>query len=432
MDRSKKLFARAEGVLVGGVNSPVRAFRHVGGTPPFIKCAKGAYVWDEDGNKYIDYVGTWGPAILGHAHPKVVQAINEVVENGTSFGAPCEMEVRLAEMVRAAFPSMELVRFTNSGTEAVMGAVRVARGFSGRDKIIKFDGCYHGHADYLLVKAGSGALTGGVPDSAGVPADFVKHTLVAKYNDLDSVERLLKPSPLGGEGRVRGDVACIIVEPVACNMGCVPPVGGFLAGLRELCDKYGVLLIFDEVMTGFRVSFGGAQALYGVRPDITCLGKIVGGGLPVGAYGGRREIMEKVAPLGPVYQAGTLSGNPLAMAAGIKTLELLSVPGVYEKLDKLTKTLTHNLHDVFASKKIPHLITRVGSMWTIFFTNDPVLNLASVLACDKKQFIKYFHAMLKQGIYLAPSPFESGFVSLAHSEEDVAKTIKACSNSLND
>jgi glutamate-1-semialdehyde 2,1-aminomutase len=415
--RSEGLFEEAKKSLVGGVNSPVRAFRHVGGTPPFIKRANGAYLWDEDGNKYIDYVGTWGPAILGHAHVEVVKAVCDAAKDGTSFGAPCEKEIRLAELVKGAFPSIELVRFTSSGTEGVMGAVRAARGFTGRDKIIKFDGCYHGHADYLLVKAGSGALTGGAPDSAGVPADFAKHTLVAKYNDLDSVEKLL--------GKNKNEVACIIVEPIAGNMGCVPPVNGFLQCLRELCNKYGALLIFDEVMTGFRVAYGGASELYGIKPDLTCLGKIIGGGLPVGAYGGRKDIMECVAPLGPVYQAGTLSGNPIAMAAGIKTLELLQVSDTYSKLDKLTRQLVVGLEEVCREKGMPHQITRVGSMWTLFFTDRSIRSLDDVMTADKERFKKYFHAMLDNGIYLAPSPYEAAFVSLKHTEEDIEDTVRA-------
>ena len=419
LERSRQLFDTARAVLVGGVNSPVRAFRHVGGIPPFIKRANGAYLWDEDGNKYIDYVGTWGPAILGHANPKVIKAIQRAAENGTSFGAPCELEVKLAEKVKQAFPSIDLIRFTNSGTEAVMGAIRAARGFTGREKIIKFEGCYHGHADYLLVKAGSGALTCGAPDSAGVPIDFARHTLIAKYNDLDSVEALFSSN--------KNNVACLIIEPIAGNMGCVPPVDGFLKGLREICNKYHTLLIFDEVMTGFRVSYGGAQELYKVRPDITCLGKIIGGGLPVGAYGGRKDIMAYVAPLGAVYQAGTLSGNPLAMMAGLVTLEQLSDKKVYEKLDNLTKSLVSGIDKVLSEKEIYHYTTRVGSMWTLFFTNTPVYNLNDVMTSNKDQFKKYFHAMLENDIYLAPSPYESGFVSLAHTEEDIEKTIEAMS-----
>ncbi|PIR17044.1 MAG: glutamate-1-semialdehyde-2,1-aminomutase [Deltaproteobacteria bacterium CG11_big_fil_rev_8_21_14_0_20_49_13] len=415
--RSSSLFNEAKKSLVGGVNSPVRAFRHVGGVPPFIKRAKGAYVWDEDGNKYIDYVGTWGPAILGHAQKQVIRAIQRAAEYGTSFGAPCELEIELAEAVKRAFPSIDLVRFTSSGTEGMMGAVRVARGFTGCDKIIKFDGCYHGHADYLLVKAGSGALTGGAPDSKGVPADFARHTLIAKYNDLGSVEALV--------GSNKNQIACIVVEPVAGNMGCVPPAKGFLEGLRSICDKNRIILIFDEVMTGFRVAFGGAQELYNIKPDLTCLGKIIGGGLPVGAYGGKKDVMECVAPLGPVYQAGTLSGNPLAMAAGLKTLELLKDKKVYDRLEKTTKQLTDGLDMVLSEKKVYHFITRVGSMWTLFFTEGIVENLDDVMKCNKELFIKYFHAMLESGVYLAPSPFEAAFVSAEHTERDVVNTIDA-------
>ncbi len=414
-DNSLKLFKSAKDSLVGGVNSPVRAFGHVGGTPPFIKKANGAYLWDEDGNKYIDYVGTWGPAILGHAHPEVIRVIKETAEDGTSFGAPCKTEIRLAELVKDAYPSMDLVRFTSSGTEAAMGAIRAARGFTGRDKIIKFNGCYHGHADCLLVKAGSGALTGGAPGSAGVPSDFAKHTLIAEYNDLQSVEELFNAN--------KDQIACLIVEPVAGNMGCVLPNADFLTGLKSLCDKNGAILIFDEVMTGFRVARGGAQELYKIKPDMTCLGKIVGGGLPVGAYGGRREIMEKVAPLGPVYQAGTLSGNPIAMAAGIKTLELLQDPSTYKKLSDLTSRLVSGISRVLDSKKISHKTTQVGSMWSLFFTGEDITNLGDVMSCDKPLFVKYFHHMLDDGVYLAPSPYESAFVSTAHTEDDIDKTI---------
>lgn len=417
---SKKLFGEACEHLVGGVNSPVRAFKHVGGTPLFIKRALGAHVWDADGNEFIDYVGSWGPAILGHANAEVVAAICEAAALGTSFGAPCELEVKLAKMVKGAFPSIELIRFVNSGTEAVMGAVRAARGFAGRDKIIKFDGCYHGHADHMLVKAGSGALTLGEPDSKGVPEDIARHTLVARYNDLGSVEELMSAN--------RGAVAGIIVEPVAGNMGCVIPRDGFLKGLRELCDKHGALLIFDEVMTGFRVAFGGAQELYDIKPDITCLGKIIGGGLPVGAYGGRRDIMERVAPTGPVYQAGTLSGNPLAMAAGIKTLELLGAAGNYQRLEELTKSLVDGMSKALKDKDVPHRFNRAGSMWSLFFTSSKVENLDDVMKCDKPRFVKYFHDMLEHGIYLAPSPFETAFVSLAHSEDDIDRTIEALSS----
>lgn len=417
MKRSAELFDQAKKILVGGVNSPVRAFGHVGGAPPFIKKARGAYLFDEDGNKYIDYVGTWGPAILGHAHPEVIEAIKEAVGHGMSFGAPTELEVRLASLVHEAFPSIELVRFTSSGTEAVMGAIRVARGFTGRDKIVKFEGCYHGHADYLLVKAGSGALTFGSPDSAGVPSDFARHTLIARYNDLESVERLFNSN--------KEQIAALIVEPVAGNMGCIPPIKGFLEGLKRLCDKNGALLIFDEVITGFRLSFGGAQEYYKVKPDLTTLGKIIGGGLPVGAYGGKRDVMERVAPLGAVYQAGTLSGNPIAMTSGIKTLEILKRERPYSKLGSITKMLVDGLTKACRSKDVPYEITSVGSMWAIFFTGKNVKNLDDVMASDKEIFKRFFHGMLKRGVYLAPSPFESGFLSTAHTMEDIERTITA-------
>jgi glutamate-1-semialdehyde 2,1-aminomutase len=444
MERSSALFERAKGCLVGGVNSPVRAFKHVGGTPPFIKRAKGAYVWDEDGNKYIDYVGSWGPMVLGHGDEKVIKAIKGIVEDGLSFGAPCELEITLAELVKEAFPSIELVRFTNSGTEAVMGAIRAARGFTGRDNIIKFDGCYHGGADYLLVKAGSGALTCGAPDSAGVPADFARHTLVARYNDIGSVEKIFKrrapspqssPSPVRqrisggrGEGEGGGDIAAVIVEPVAGNMGCVPPAPGFLEGLRGLCDEHGALLIFDEVMTGFRERFGGVQGFCNIKSDLTCLGKVIGGGLPVGAYGGRRDIMGTVAPMGPVYQAGTFSGNPVTMFAGIETLKRLKHlerTGGYKKLAELTTRLVRGLSDAMSKKDIPHLTTQFGSMWTLFFSSSDVISLDDAMMCDRERFKRYFHAMLERGIYLAPSPYESGFVSFAHTKEDIEQTIKA-------
>jgi glutamate-1-semialdehyde 2,1-aminomutase len=416
--RSETLFSQAKQALVGGVNSPVRAFGHVGGTPPFIKRAKGAYLWDEDGNRYIDYVGAWGPAILGHAPGVVLDEVQKAIEAGTTFGAPCAQEVTLANLIKRAIPSIELIRFTNSGTEAAMGAIRAARAFTGRDNIIKFDGCYHGHADYLLVKSGSGALTCGTPDSKGVPEDFARHTLVAKYNDLASVERLFeradtpspRPSPTGG-----GGIACVIVEPVAGNVGCIPPKEGFLNGLRELCSKHGSLLIFDEVMTGFRVAFGGAQTLYNVKPDLTCLGKIIGGGFPVGAFGGRADIIQTLAPLGGAYQAGTFSGNPVTMTAGIKTLELLNDPLLYKKLDHLTKLLVDGLSRSLTKNNIPHTTTRVGSMWTVFFTS-------------KDTFVKYFHHMLENGVYLAPSPYESGFVSAAHTEEDIRLTAEIASS----
>lgn len=422
MTQSDILFNQAQKILVGGVNSPVRAFRRVGGTPPFIAKANGAYLWDADGKRYIDYVCSWGPAILGHAHPQVVAAVQEAATRGLSFGAPCELETQLAEKVRSLVPSMERVRFTSSGTEATMGAIRAARGFTKRDDIIKFDGCYHGHADFLLVKAGSGALTGGAPDSAGVPADFTKHTHVANYNDLVSVEAIFKANPKS--------VAAIIVEPVAGNMGCVPPVAGFLEGLRALCTKYGALLIFDEVMTGFRVALGGAQHLFNVKPDLTCLGKVIGGGMPVGAYGGRRDIMEVVAPLGPVYQAGTLSGNPLAMTAGLVTLSLLEKSGVYDQLSITAQQLSTGLQEIAAKANVPVAAVAVGGMWGFFFHKGPVRNLDDVMHSDAEKFKKFFHAALDAGIYLAPSPYEAAFVSLAHTTNDIDATLLAFQSAL--
>lgn len=420
--QSEKFFERAQDVLVGGVNSPVRAFRRVGGTPPFIARAEGAYLWDVDGRRYIDYVGSWGPAILGHSHPKVVVAVQEAATRGLSFGAPCELETQLAEKVRALMPSISLLRFTSSGTEAAMGAIRAARGFTKRDDIIKFDGCYHGHADFLLVKAGSGALTGGSPDSAGVPADFTRHTHVATYNDIKSVEEIFKANP--------SSIAAIIVEPVAGNMGCVPPVAGFLEGLRALCTKYGAILIFDEVMTGFRVALGGAQKFFNVTPDLTCLGKVIGGGMPVGAYGGRRDIMDVVAPLGPVYQAGTLSGNPLAMTAGLVTLSLLEKPGVYEQLSTTAQQVATGLQEIATNANVPITTIAVGGMWGFFFHKGPVRNLDDVMQSDAERFKNFFHAALDAGIYLAPSPYEAAFVSLAHTSKDIDATLLAFRSAL--
>ncbi|MDP2600695.1 MAG: glutamate-1-semialdehyde 2,1-aminomutase [Deltaproteobacteria bacterium] len=399
---SSKLFEEALALFPGGVNSPVRAFGAVGGTPPFIAKAQGPKIWDVDGNEYIDYVGSWGPAILGHAHPKVVAAVQKATANGFSFGAPTELESRLGSMVRDIFPSMEKLRFVNSGTEATMSAIRLARGATARDKIIKFEGCYHGHADFLLVKAGSGAATFGNPSSAGVPKDFAKHTLVATYNDLDSVQKLLDAN--------KNEIACIIVEPVAGNMGCVPPKPGFLQGLKDLCQNHGALLIFDEVMTGFRVALGGAQELYNIKPDITCLGKIVGGGLPVGAYGGRKELMDQISPLGKIYQAGTLSGNPLAMTAGIETLKILVQKEVYKKLNETSAQLTSGIQEIVKTKKRKAKIGAVGSMWTLFFDNG-------------EEFKRFFHAALEKGIYLPPSQFESAFVSLAHQNKEIDHTL---------
>ena len=415
--RSEAAFAEAREVLPGGVNSPVRAFRSVGGNPIFLERANGAYVWDIDGNQYTDYVGTWGPAILGHAHPQVIKRIQEVAESGTSFGAPTLMETELAHLVIETVPSIEKVRFVNSGTEAVMSAIRLARAYTSRAKIIKFEGCYHGHSDYLLVKAGSGAATLGVPDSAGVPASTAAETLTAGFNDLDSVQKLFEAYPK--------DIAGILIEPVAGNMGCIPPNEGFLEGLRAMADEYGACLIFDEVMTGFRVALGGAQERYGVMPDITCLGKIIGGGLPVGAYGGKKEIMVQVAPEGPMYQAGTLSGNPLAMAAGIETLKLLKAPGVYSQLEGTSSRLAIGLLDICERKGIPHSAHAVGSMQTLFFADGPINNFHDVAKFDKERFNRFFWGMMDRGVYLAPSQFESAFVSLAHTWEDIDKTLEA-------
>jgi len=388
----------------------------------FIQRAKGSYVYDADDNQYVDYVGSWGPAILGHANASVNDVLKATIENGTSFGAPTAAEVELAQLVKEAYPSIDLVRFVNSGTEAVMGAIRAARGFTGKSKVIKFDGCYHGHADYLLVKAGSGAQTLGVPDSAGVPEDFAKHTLVARYNDVQSVADLLSAN--------KNQVACVILEPVVGNMGCILPQADFLKGLRELTQKEGVLLIFDEVMTGFRVAHGGAQALYGIKPDLTTLGKIIGGGLPVGAYGGRRDIMECVAPVGPVYQAGTLSGNPLAMASGIQTLKLLSEKGVYEALEEKGAYLEKGLRYVALKKGIALQVNRVGSMFSFYFSAKPVVDADSARGADSAKFAKLFHVLLGEGVYLAPSAFEAGFISLAHSKDDLDLTINAFAKAL--
>ncbi|HEY8323797.1 MAG TPA: glutamate-1-semialdehyde 2,1-aminomutase [Ktedonobacterales bacterium] len=415
--RSAELFARARQVISGGVNSPVRAFRAVSGQPVFIDHGAGAYLYDVDGNQYIDYVGSWGPLILGHAHPQVVEAVTAAARRGTSYGAPTEAETRLAELVIEAVPSIELVRFVNSGTEATMSALRVARAATGREKIIKFAGGYHGHADMLLVAAGSGALTLGAPDSPGVPAAATAQTLVVAYNDLAATRAAFERYP--------DEIAAIIVEPVAGNMGCVPPVAGFLQGLRDLTAQYGALLIFDEVMTGFRVAHGGAQALYGIAPDMTCLGKIVGGGLPAAAYGGTRAIMSLVSPAGPVYQAGTLSGNPLAMAAGATQLELLKQPGVYERLDALTAALGEGVGAAARAAGVPIYQTRVGSMFTTFFSAAPVVDEASAKRADTQAFAAFFGGLLDQGVYIAPSQFEAGFVSLAHSDDDIARTVAA-------
>ena len=415
--RSIKLFEKAQHLIPGGVNSPVRAFRSVGGQPRFIKRAKGARLYDLDGNTYIDYVLSWGPMILGHASPAVVAAIKNAAGQGTSYGAPTELEVELAGQIRDAFPSMEKSRLVSSGTEAVMSAIRVARGFTKRDGVLKFEGCYHGHSDYLLAKAGSGLTTLGIPDSLGVPADFAKHTLTAPYNDIRAVQRIL---------RDRGkDLACIIVEPVAGNMGVVPPAADFLPALRQLATDYDILLIFDEVISGFRVHYGGAQALYGVTPDLTVLGKIIGGGLPVGAYGGRSDIMDLIAPAGPVYQAGTLSGNPLAVTAGLATLKQLRAKNLYKQLEERSAALARGLADEAKRAGIALTQTRVGSMLTSFFTQEPVVDWNSAKKSDTKRYGLFFHGMLEQGIYLAPSQFEAAFLSTAHTSADIEKTIRA-------
>jgi len=416
-EKSRILYDRALNVIPGGVNSPVRACKSVGTKPVFINRAEGCMIFDEDGNGYIDYIGSWGPMILGHRHPAVVEALSSVLKKGTSFGAPTELEIKLAEMLIDAVPSMDMVRMVNSGTEATMSAIRLARGFTKRDTIIKFDGCYHGHADSLLVEAGSGVATLSIPGSPGVPKSFVAHTLSLPYNDIDSVSEVMKTQ---GE-----KIACIIVEPVAGNMGLVTPVNGFLQKLRELTEKSDSLLIFDEVMTGFRVSYGGAQAIYGISPDLTCLGKIIGGGLPVGAYGGRRDIMEHIAPQGPVYQAGTLSGNPLAMAAGIATLTQLNTPDFYEALDEKTERLAAGLKRASEKAGINVKLARAGSMLGLFFTDIDVMNFEDAKTSDLKMFSDYYKGMLREGIYLAPSQFEALFVSAAHDTAHIDKTIQA-------
>ena len=417
MSRSAQLFTEAQRYIPGGVNSPVRAFRGVGGTPIFFKRGEGAWLYDEDDRRYIDYVGSWGPMIVGHAHPAVVRAVQEAAANGLSFGAPTAIETIVARKIREMVPSMELVRMCNSGTEATMSAIRLARGFTSRNTIVKFEGCYHGHSDSLLVKAGSGALTLGIPTSPGVPAALASYTVTLTYNDLLQARQVF--------AKIGEEIAGVIVEPVAGNMNCIPPVPGFLAGLRELCDRYGSVLIFDEVMTGFRVAPGGAQELYRVKPDLTTLGKIIGGGMPVGAFGGKRAIMEKLAPLGPIYQAGTLSGNPVAMAAGLATLELISAPGFHDDLAAKTQRLCDEL--VTAAREAGVLLTAnsVGGMFGIFFTEEPVTAYAQAVACDIERFKVFFHAMLAEGVYLAPSAFEAGFLSSAHTDEDIEATISA-------
>jgi glutamate-1-semialdehyde 2,1-aminomutase len=417
MKRSQKLFQHAQHFIPAGVNSPVRAFRAVGGTPPFIQRGKGAVVWDADGRAYIDYVGSWGPLVVGHAHPDVVRAVQQAAERGLSFGAPTEQEIEMAEVLCRLVPSLEQVRLVSSGTEATMSAIRLARGFTGRAKIIKFEGCYHGHADALLVKAGSGALTFGQPSSAGVPAETAQHTLVLDYNDEIALEQIF--------AREGSEIAAVIVEPVAGNMNLVSPRPGFLELLRRLCTKNGSLLIFDEVMTGFRVALGGAQSLYGVQPDLTTLGKVIGGGMPVGAFGGRRDVMQSIAPLGPVYQAGTLSGNPVAVAAGLATLSLVRAPGFYDRLAATAHDLCEGLCRAAQSASAAFSAQSIGGMFGLYFRATPPTTYAEVMQCDRDAFNAFFHAMLAEGVYLAPSAYEAGFVSSAHGAAELQKTIAA-------
>ena len=420
--KSQEIFAAAQKLMPGGVSSPVRAFKSVGGQPIVFDRVNGAYIWDVDGNKYIDYVGTWGPAICGHAHPEVISALHTALDKGTSFGAPCVLENILAEMVIDAVPSVEMVRFVNSGTEACMAVLRLMRAFTNREKVIKFEGCYHGHADMFLVKAGSGVATLGLPDSPGVPKATTASTLTAPFNDLDAVKALFEQNP--------GEIAGIILEPVVGNAGFITPDVGFLEGLRELTHEYGALLVFDEVMTGFRIAYGGAQEKFGVTPDLTTLGKVIGGGLPVGAYGGRREIMSMIAPAGPVYQAGTLSGNPLAMTAGIKTLELLSKPGTYQYLEQITKQLADGLLKICADTGHAACGGNISAMFGLFFTSGPVHNYEDAKKADTAKFGRFHRGMLEHGIYLAPSQFEAGFTSLAHTKEDIEQTLAAAKDVL--
>ena len=425
MTRSSELFAAAQKSIPGGVNSPVRAFKGVGGDPIFFKSSEGAYLTDEDDNRYVDYVASWGPMIAGHSHPKVLAAVQEVVAKSLGFGAPTAIETEMANRVCEIVPSVEMVRMVNSGTEATMSAIRLARGFTNRDKIVKFEGCYHGHSDSLLVKAGSGALTLGVPTSPGVPASLAEHTITLQFNDIDQVRKAF--------GEIGEQIACIIVEPVAGNMNCVPPVPGFLEGLREVCDQYKAVLIFDEVMTGFRVSLGGAQEHYNVMPDLTTLGKVIGGGLPVGAFGGRLNIMEMISPLGPVYQAGTLSGNPVSMAAGLATLDLISAPGVHAGLNEKAKMLCNGLKARAKAANIPLTTNQVGGMFGVFFSSEDVISAFSqVTECNIERFQKFYHGMLEQGVYLAPSAYETGFISMAHGEAEINKTLDAAEKVFSD
>lgn len=419
---SQELFREAQRYLPGGVDSPVRAFKAVGGTPPFIVKGQGARMFDADGNEFIDYVCSWGPLIMGHSHPQVVEALKRAVERGTSFGTPTELEITLAKMISTAMPSIQMLRFVNSGTEAAMTALRLARAYTKRDMIVKFAGGYHGHSDGLLAKAGSGVATLGIPDSPGVPSGYARNTLTAPYNDAKAVEQLFE--------RYSEEIAAVIVEPVAANMGVVPPQPGFLESLRSLTSRFGSLLIFDEVITGFRVAYGGAQALYSIIPDLTCLGKIIGGGLPVGAYGGRRDIMEMMAPVGPVYQAGTLSGNPIAMTAGIETLKLLNQPGVYSQLENKTASLEKGIATAAAKAGIRIYISRTASLLTVFFTADRVVDYESAKRANTEEFNRFFHVLLTEGIYWPPSQFEAAFVSFAHSDEDIQLTIRVIGRAL--
>ena len=417
-NNSQQLFTEAQSVIPGGVNSPVRAFNSVGGTPLFIKKAQGAYIFDADDKRYVDYVGSWGPMILGHNHPAILNAVIETAQNGLSFGAPTELEITLAEKVRELVPSMEMLRMVSSGTEATMSAIRLARGFTGRDKILKFEGCYHGHADSLLVKAGSGLLTMGVPSSPGIPEDVAKHTLTVSFNNLEQVKEIFAQFP--------DEIACIIVEPVAGNMNCIPPVEGFLEGLRAVCDQYNSVLIFDEVMTGFRVALGGAQAHYNIKPDLTTLGKVIGGGMPVGAFGGKKEIMDFIAPVGPVYQAGTLSGNPIAMAAGLAALTELSVGNKHQQLSDATEKLAMGFKAAAERNGVSLAINYVGAMFGFFFTEEEhITTYAQATACDGDKFKRFFHLMLEEGVYLAPAAFEASFLSTAHGDEEIEFTLAA-------